>query len=1022
MENYKKLVFSFLAITSCGMLQPVTVLADKVTSNLTMMQQHQVTGKVVDENGEPLIGVTVKTLSGKVGAVTDLNGNFSMDIPAGTKIQLSYTGYKPITVNAGAPVFKMKPDVLGLNEVVAIGYGTVKKKDLTGSVTTIKNKDIVVNPTSNVMESLQGKIAGLDVTKSSGEIGSGVTALLRGSRSIYGDNTPLFIVDGLPGSYDEVNPGDIESVDVMKDASATAIYGSAGANGVIIITTKRGKAGKARVNFDAYYGFSGKASFKHGMTGNEWTDYYREAYKYKNGSYPDNITALMGGTQEYVDAYNSGKWIDWVDKASGNTATTQKYALSVTKGTDNTNIYTSIIYSNDEGLLDNDNMKKYALRLNLDQRLSSWAKMGVTSNLTYSIRNRGNNNTFSSAINAFPLGDVYDKDGNLNFEYILNQYTPLGDLIKNQYANNTRTTYVNATGYIDLTPIKGLTMRTQLNVALNHYRLGEYWGAECTAKRPSYAGSPSSGITEGDNYNYTWENIISYKTRLWNDHNLSFTGVTSWQKNSEENLLTNGSGQDLDIWQYWRLIAATNDRIESSYTQTQKMSYAVRFNYDYKGKYLFTFSNRWDGVSFFTEGNKWDSFPAAAVAWRVSDENFMKKCQSWLDNLKLRIGWGVTGNSGGVGAYSTQTNAYKYPQWGVSVGGTYVPFTQYSGTYGSQSLGWEKSYNWNLGIDFGLFDGFIDGSVDAFHTTTRGLLYKRTMPVTSGSTGWGSPLPSWQNIAKTSNHGIEFTINSHNINTKDFTWGTTLTGTWEKEKIESLPDGDLISENLFVGKPIHSIYDYGYAGIWGSSTSAADLAAYGVKPGWVKINTVPVTDSEGNSDNGVHKYSINDRKVLGHTNPDWVIGLNNSLTYKGFDFTVFAMLRYGQTIYSSLLGYYTADASIGTNQLSGVNYWTENNQGGYYPVPGSGDEQTVMSALRVHDGSFIKIKNITFGYTLPQAISKHVFMDKCRFYFTCYNPFIFVKDKQLKGTDPEMGGSDSFPTYKQFVFGVNITL
>lgn len=987
-------------------------------------QQNQKTvkGKITDENGEPMIGVTVRVKGTQLATVTDVDGNYVIDVPAGKDIlEITYTGYLSQSFSKSRTNIQMTPDALGLDEIVVVGYGTVKKKDLTGSVVTMKNEDITIAPTNNVMESLQGKVAGLDITKSSGQLGSGVSILLRGSRSIYGDNSPLFIIDGLPGSYDQLNPNDVESVDVLKDASATAIYGSAGANGVIIVTTKRGQEGKTRVNFDAYYGWSGSPQFKHGMTGDEWTAYAKEAYRYKNGNYPDNITALMGGTQEYVDAYDNGQWIDWVDEAVGNTATTQKYALSVSGGTEKTKVFTSATYTKETGLMANEGLTKYALRLNLDQRIFSWAKIGLTSNLTYSIQDKGNSNNFSNALKAFPLGSAYDKSGQINSEYIKNQYTPLGDYIDNQYANNTRRTYINTIGYLEVDLFDGFSIRSQINATLAHDRLGEYWGADATASRPSYAGTPSAGLTMNDTYNYSWENIFSYKKTFAEKHDLALTGITSWQRNSTESLLTNGSGQDLDVWQYWRLIAATNNRLESAYVQTQMMSYAVRVNYSFLGRYLFSFSNRWDGVSFFSEGNKWDSFPAVALAWRMSDEKFLQGTNEWLDNLKVRVGWSITGNSGGVGAYSTQTNAYKYPQWGVSVNGQYVPFTQYSGTYGSQNLGWEKSYNWNVGIDFGFGRGIIDGSVDVFSTRTRGLLFKRTMPITSGITGWGSPLSSWENIAKTANHGVEFTINSHNIRTKDLTWNTTLTGTLSKEKIVSLPNGDLISESLFEGQPIHSIYDYNYAGIWGSDASQEDLTAYGVKAGWVKINTVEKTDDQGNSDNGVHKYSIADRQVLGHTNPDWIFGLNNTVTYRGFDLSVFAMMRYGQTIYSDLLGYYTADSNVAVNQLSGVDYWTSNNQNAYYPVPGSGNEQTVMSALRVHDGSFIKVKNITLGYSLPKNMIKYALMDKFRFYFTCYNPIVFVKDKQLKGTDPEMGGSDSFPTYKQFVFGVNVT-
>lgn len=989
-------------------------------SVLSVMQGKTIKGQILDETGESMIGVSVLVKGTTIGTVTDFDGNYTLEVPSGKNIlEISYIGYKTkeITIGNNSLInIKMEPDTQALDEVVVIGYGTVKKRDLTGAVASMKNEDVTVAPTSNVMEALQGKIAGMDIVKSSGQVGEDVSILLRGSRSIYGSNEPLFIIDGIPGSYSQVNPSDIESVDVLKDASSTAIYGSAGANGVVIITTKRGKEGKATVNFDAYYGFSGSPNYKHGMVGDEWVNYQREAYKYKNGDYPSDMSALFGN-QDYTDAYNAGKWIDWIDEASGNTATTQKYSLSVSGGSEKTKIFASTSYNREEGLLSNDNLNKYSLRLNIDQEIFSWAKMGFTSNLTYQDRNQGVKNTFTKGLSSFPLGDAYDQNGKINHEYITGQYSPLGDFIEDQYVNNTRSTYLNVSGYLELSSNKDFTFTSRINGTLSDSRQGQYWGDQCNANRPSYAGSPHAAITNKNAWNYTWENILSYNTTIAKDHNIGGSVITSWNKNQNDSSLAAASGQMVDRWSFWRLASGASQHVESDFAQTQKMSFAVRFNYSYKGKYLFTFSNRWDGVSQFSAGHKWDSFPAGAIAWRISDEPFMNVAKNWLNNLKLRVGYGITGNSGGVDAYGTTTQAYVYTGNGLTLNGQNSSFTQYTGTYGSKDLGWEKSYNWNVGLDYGILNNRVDGSIEWFKTTTKGLLFKRTLPITSGLTGWGSPLSIWQNIAETSNQGVEVTINSHNIKTKDFSWNTTLSVTWSKEKIEKLPDGDLISENLFVGHSIKSIYGYKYTGIWGTNTPQDILDAYGVKPGFIQIETL-----EKDGDGGVHKYSTNDRQVLGHTNPDWIVGLNNTFTYKNFDLSVFAMARYGQTINSDLLGYYTAEQSVTTNQLAGADYWTENNQGAYYPAPGTGSEQsTVISALRVRDGSFIKVKNITLGYTFPVNISRKALMEKCRIYATAYNPFIYVKDKQLKGTDPETNGSDAFPTFRQFVFGVNLT-
>ena len=989
-------------------------------SVLSVMQGKTIKGQILDETGESMIGVSVLVKGTTIGTVTDFDGNYTLEVPSGKNIlEISYIGYKTkeITIGNNSLInIKMEPDTQALDEVVVIGYGTVKKRDLTGAVASMKNEDVTVAPTSNVMEALQGKIAGMDIVKSSGQVGEDVSILLRGSRSIYGSNEPLFIIDGIPGSYSQVNPSDIESVDVLKDASSTAIYGSAGANGVVIITTKRGKEGKATVNFDAYYGFSGSPNYKHGMVGDEWVNYQREAYKYKNGDYPSDMSALFGN-QDYTDAYNAGKWIDWIDEASGNTATTLKYSLSVSGGSEKTKIFASTSYNREEGLLSNDNLNKYSLRLNIDQEIFSWAKMGFTSNLTYQDRNQGVKNTFTKGLSSFPLGDAYDQNGKINHEYITGQYSPLGDFIEDQYVNNTRSTYLNVSGYLELSPIKDFTFTSRINGTLSDSRQGQYWGDQCNANRPSYAGSPHAAITNKNAWNYTWENILSYNTTIAKDHNIGGSVITSWNKNQNDSSLAAASGQMVDRWSFWRLASGASQHVESDFAQTQKMSFAVRFNYSYKGKYLFTFSNRWDGVSQFSAGHKWDSFPAGAIAWRISDEPFMNVAKNWLNNLKLRVGYGITGNSGGVDAYGTTTQAYVYTGNALTLNGQNSSFTQYTGTYGNKDLGWEKSYNWNVGLDYGILNNRVDGSIEWFKTTTKGLLFKRTLPITSGLTGWGSPLSIWQNIAETSNQGVEVTINSHNIKTKDFSWNTTLSVTWSKEKIEKLPDGDLISENLFVGHSIKSIYGYKYTGIWGTNTPQDILDAYGVKPGFIQIETL-----EKDGDGGVHKYSTNDRQVLGHTNPDWIVGLNNTFTYKNFDLSVFAMARYGQTNNSDLLGYYTAEQSVTTNQLAGADYWTENNQGAYYPAPGTGSEQsTVISALRVRDGSFIKVKNITLGYSFPVNISRKALMEKCRIYATAYNPFIYVKDKQLKGTDPETNGSDAFPTFRQFVFGVNLT-
>lgn len=979
----------------------------------------QVSGKVISmEDNSGLPGVNVLVRGTTTGTTTDIDGNYTLQVPDNSAVLVfSYIGYttEEIAVNSRSVInVTLAPDIQQLSEIVVIGYGTVKRKDLTGSVVSMKPEDILAAPTNNVMEALQGKIPGMDIVKTSGRVGQDVDILLRGSRSIYGNNSPLFIIDGIPGSYSQINPSDIESVDVLKDASSTAIYGSAGSNGVVIITTKRGKEGATNVNFDAYYGFSGEPEYFHGMTGDEWVTYQREAYKYTNGQYPADMSAILTDAEDLA-AYNDGKWVDWVDEAAGNIATNQKYSLSIESGSEKTRIFTSFLYDRQEGLLKNEDMNRYAFRFNLDKDIFSFVSAGLTTNVSYTITNNGVKNTFTKALGAFPLGDAYDEKGNIIYEYAENQYSPLGDFIPNQFVNNNRSAYVNTNAFIEVKPLKGLSIKSVLNTKLSNSRVGQYWGAMANANRPSYAGTPHAEVDNSYGFGYTWDNIVTYSNMIGADHSLNATFVTSWNKDQNEGFTAGGSGQTIDSWTFYRLMSTMSQNVESSYIQSQRLSYVGRINYSFKDRYLLTVSNRWDAASQLA--NKWDNFPAAAIGWRVVEEDFMANTQQWLDDLKLRVSYGVTGNSG-IGPYSTQTNSYAYSAWGVSADGQIVPFTQYTGTYGNPSLGWEKSYNFNVGLDFSTFNSRVSGAIDWFKTQTEDLLFRRTMPITSGITGWGAPLSSWENIAETRNNGVELSLNTRNVQTKDFNWNSGVSFTWNEEEIVSLPSGDLVAESLFEGYPIRSHYNYKYKGIWSSSTPEAMLADYGVKPGWIMIETVPQVDDEGVSDSGVHQYSQDDRQILGHLNPDYIVGFNNSFTYKNFDLTLFAMARYGQTIKSDLLGWYNGRTS---NQISGADYWTESNQNAYYPVAGSGSEQSVMSALQYRDGSFIKVKNITLGYSLPEKFTKNPYLQKCRFYATAYNPFLFVKDKQLRGTDPETNGSDNFPLYKQYVFGVNVT-
>jgi TonB-linked SusC/RagA family outer membrane protein len=1017
-----KTIFANAAISYKILENNVVIIAPAAN-----FQQQTVSGKVTDaSNNEPLVGVTVMIEGTSQGTTTDADGKFSITASGNATLVFSYIGYnveKVAYTGQSTLDISLIADIKSLEEVVVVGYGTVKKRDLTGSVTSIKANDVTVTPTNNVMEALQGKIAGMDIQQSSGAVGSDATIRLRGIRSIYGSNDPLYIVDGVNTSYNQINPSDIETIDVLKDASSTAIYGSAGSNGVVIITTKRGNDGKAKINLDAYYGFSGNAYFKHGMTGDEYTNYMKEAYRTINGDYPTDMSQVFNNST-YYDAYQSGKWIDWVDKAIGGHSTQQKYNLSISGGTEKTKLFTSFNVALNEGLLKNENQDRYGLRINLDQELFKWAKTGTTINFNYNNKNARSNSIFTKCLAAFPLGDPYDENGNINAEYIKSQSSPLGDEIADQYVNNSKSAFINPNVYLELKPLKSLTIKTTLGATISIARTGKYLGKNATSTLGSYA-TPVAQILNDYNYAYTWDNIITYDKTFNEDHHFTLTGVTSWSKSiNEDNSLT-AVGQELDSYSFYNMAAGTTTQdVTSSYVQNQSMSFAGRINYSYKGKYLLSVTDRYDGVSHLASGHKWDNFPAAAIGWRVSDENFMEDTKNWLDNLKLRIGYGVTGNSGGIGAYASQTQTTTYEN--ISIGGSTAAVTQYSGYYTNSEISWEKSYNFNAGIDLSFYKSRIDVAVDLYNTRTKDLIFLVTMPATNGVSVYGSPISGYKNVGETLNKGFEFTINTKNIQSKSFKWNSTISFTHNINEVIKLPQGNNIINNssntiLSEGHPVNSFYDFKYNGIW--STAEADEAAlYGALPGKIKLGTNEKV-TNGVSDNGVHSYGDTDKQLLGSKNPKWIMGINNTFTYKNFDLTVFINGRWGQIIRDNLIGWYTATSSATTNQPTGIDYWTPEHQSGYFPRPGYGNSNLMkgITSLKYLDGSYLKVKNITLGYTLPKLILSKVYINSLRIYATAYNPLIYTKEKILKGTDPETDGDDTFPLYKTFVMGVNVS-
>lgn len=997
---------------------------------LVIMAQIRVEGTVVDNQDYPIPGLNIYIKGTTSGTITDINGNYQLpDVPGDGILVFSSVGMKTqeIEVNNRSQInLTMEEEIAGLEEIVIIGYGTVKRRDLTGAVSSVKNEDLTMAPVSNAMEALQGRVAGLDITRTSGRAGSEPEVLLRGTRSLTASNAPLYIIDGIPGSIATLNPNDIQSIEVLKDASSTAIYGSAGANGVIIVTTKQAEKGTVQIDVNSYYGVNGFASYPSALQGQDWLNYleegYRAAYDRNSEDRSELLTAYNLAPDQLNPYIENGKWVDWVDETL-RTGTQQNHSVSIRGGSERTRAHFSLGYTQEQGIYKDDKTEIATMRSGVEHEFKDWLSAGIQTSLNWRDRNiRGSR--INSAFSTIPLGDVYDVAGNINAEPIEGHSTVslLADEVPGVYKNNGKQIRATANPFIDIKPIKNLNIRSVLGTTLTTNRTGEY-NSDRTYMKLIGSGSQikTASYTNSLSYAYTWENIANYSFDVADDHSFQLTGITSWSNSQNESGYGYNEGFDYDEFIYYNMNAGNNPSVGSNYSHTKKMSYAARVNYNYQGKYLLTISNRWDGASQLAD--KWDAFPAAALAWRISDEDFMAGTYHWMTNLKLRLGYGVTGNAN-INPYVTSTEVQSSP-YNLSLGSAqnqvYIP-TQ---AVGNPMVGWEKSYNTNIGLDLGLYNNRIDLVFEWYNTDTKDVLFNRPLPSSSGAYSSKGSYNMMSNIAEVNNQGIELAINTRNIINRAFNWETTLTFARNREEVKAIDLGsnievdDLIALNLFMGQPVNTIYGYKKLGIW-QLDEADEAALYGSEPGQVKIATVEQFDDEGNGDDGIHPYSAKDRQILGSRTPDWTMGFQNSFYFKNFDLNIFATMRWGQMLDADLMGYFTYNR---INLPSTYNYWTPENPTNDFPRPNilGNNNDVALRSLRYVDGSYMKIRNITLGYTLPMTIGESLGVKKLRVYGTVNNPFIFTKSDLLKDIDPESGGGDTFPLFKQVIFGVNLS-
>lgn len=992
-----------------------------------------VSGTIMDAKGEPVIGASILVDKTSNGTITDVDGNFSLkEVPVNSTLTISYVGYKTINLKASDKNLAnivLQEDSELIDEVVVVGYGTVKKRDLTGSVASLNSDAISSVPVTSAVEALQGRASGVVVSTSNWAPGETPSILIRGKRSINASNDPLFVVDGIPvtGGMGEISPSDIESMEVLKDASATAIYGSRGANGVIIITTKQGKEGKTQIDYNGYVGVQTIQNKLDLMNGAEYAEYTREAYRNSNGSNkylsdaPDkeqDMLLPMFKQDPYVlesvmMAYDEQGNYDpsrirsynWFDDVTRNGLITD-HQLNIRGGGAKTNFMASVTYNKTEGIMKDKDYERYSIRFNISHNINKYIKIGGQTQYSHSVQNRGSGmETDMYLYRITPLGRFVNEDG--TYPGLVGgdsqMYNPLMNTVEGAVDRPLKTSRYLGSYFVDIKfPVKGLSFRSNLGIDSRTVQDYEYF-ASATTKRQLGNSAASNSV---EKYSMiTWENYFTYNRDFNEKHSLGVTLLQSIQQDLAETLEASVQNTPSDVLKYYDLASGLLiDGVGSDYVKWNMASFMGRVNYNYLGRYLLTVSARYDGSSRLAEGHKWVLFPSAALAWRISDEPFMKSL-SWLDNLKLRLGYGKTGNSS-VDPYQTAgklgKKRYVYNNGDTEIMG-YAPSLMANST-----LTWETTDQWNVGLDFGFLKNRINGSVELYLQYTHDLLLERQLPVVSGFSSVMS------NVGSTRNKGIEITLNTRNIQTKNFTWSTDWMFSANKEEIVELYNGksDDVGNRWFIGNPIDVYYDYEKVGIWQNTPEdLAEMAKYNEKGGNFTVGSIKLRDRDGD-----YKITDKDKIILGNQRPKFVASLVNNLEYKGFDFSIF--------LYASVGGMLKNDIEFmekpGRANSVRVNYWTPNNPTNEFPRPSADTEKLdYISTIGYDKADFLRIRNITLGYTLPKDLTQKVMLNKVRFYLSANNPFVVTN---FTGIDPEGANGRTSPSYSTWMFGVNLSM
>jgi TonB-linked SusC/RagA family outer membrane protein len=948
-----------------------------------------VRGRIVSEGGDPMESVTVTVKGTNKATSTDANGEFELN-DVDEKASLVVTGVNietremRVTENM---LITVTSSVSLLKETVVIGYGTRQKSQLTGSIASVQSSEIKAVPVISVGQALQGRAPGVDVSSTSNVPGGGVSIRVRGTRSITADNEPLYVVDGIPlsGGINDINPNIIESIEVLKDASATAIYGARGANGVILVTTKRGNTGKTIVTLDSYIGVSSIANRVNALDAEGWVAYKSASLR------TDQLNMLLDPIE--IKNYNEGKQVNWLDFVLRE-GIQQNHSVGISGGNQKTQFFVNANFVRQEGIIKNSDFTRGSIQINLDHRVNDRFRIGTSTMISMSKENILNQGSIlGQAMTISPLGEVFNADGTYRLFPTTEALSgnPLTDL---QGEKNQRVrTRLFSSIYGEYEFLKGLKYRVNFGPDLTFEDRGRFIGSNTTQLQGALNRATSA---KADTKAYTLENLLTYVQNFGESHKMDITLLQSMQRqNFTENVIeAQGLPSEKLLWH--DMSAGQIRTFDSNEQGWSLLSYMARINYGFKDKYLFTITARRDGSSRFGEDRKIGYFPSAAFAWRIVEENFMQQAEA-ISDLKLRISYGSIGNTA-LNPYQSMGSLSRRPYlFGADPALGFEP-----NTLPNAELQWETSKQFNVGLDFGLLNNRVSGSVEFYQIRTTDLLLNRALPP---STGFQSIL---SNIGSTKNTGYEFNVKTNNLSqASTFRWTTSLNLAFNKNEIVDLYGSNVndVGNKWFIGEPISVHYDMVFDGIW-QEKEAADAALYGRIPGQIKVKDL-------NNDKIIN---ADDRAILGSPFPKWTGGMTNTFTYKNFDLSVFINTRQKFMITSELYASNNLEGRYNIPEF--INYYTPARPSNDFPQPvKAGSNNPNLAVLQYRDASFIRLRNVSLSYTFSNKMLKPVGVQSLRLYVTGYNLYTST---DFKGWDPEAGNTTgSYPNQKMILLGMN---